>query len=217
MHPIPPFFHRITLSIALLVAIASTWPIALHLSDHVIDGAKVVNSEGPPGFAAANIGADVITTVWIVNWMLRALVTQPLHLFDSNTFYPTPLATARQEHLFATDLLGGPGALLVGPVFAHQTALLLCIVFNAWAAAYVVARWSGSRVGALVAGVLFAASPFHQGQMIHLQSLGTCYLPLLVLGVERFGATGALGWAALVAAALALQVLSGQYLGYMAS
>ncbi len=216
MHPTPRWFHRTTLPIALLVAIASTWPVALHLSDHVIDGARIINSEGAPGFAAANIGADVTTTVWIVNWMLRALVTQPLHLFDSNTFYPTRLASARQEHLFATDLLGAPGALLVGPVFAHQTALLLCIVFNAWAAAYVVARWSGSRVGGLVAGVLFAVSPFHQLQMFHLQSLGTCYLPLLVFGLERFGATGALGWAALVAAALALQVLSGQYLGYMA-
>jgi uncharacterized membrane protein YfhO len=154
--------------------------------------------------------------VWILNWVLHALVTQPLRVFDANVFYPTPLAGARQEILFATDLLGAPGALLGNPVLAHQTALLLCLVLTFWAAAYVVARWTGSLTGALVAGILLAVSPFHQVQLSHLQSLGTAYLPLVVLGLERFGATGRPRSAALVAAALTLQILSGQYLGYMA-
>jgi hypothetical protein len=39
---------------------------------------------------------------------------------------------------------------------------------------------------------------------------------LLLLGLERFGATGAPRWAGIVGFALAGQVLSGQYLGYMA-
>jgi hypothetical protein len=216
MHPTPRWFHRVTLAIAILTAVASTWPIAAHLSDHVIDGAALIAPNRKESFAAANIGADVITTVWIVNWILHALITQPLHPWDANIFYPTPLAGARQEHLFATDLLGAPGALLVGPVFAHQSALLLCIILNFWGAAYVVARWTGSLVGGLVAGVLFAVSVFHQLQIFHLQSLGTCYFPLIVLALERFGAEGKPKWAGLVAVALALQVMSGQYLGYMA-
>ena len=209
-------FHVWTLAAAVVTAVASTWPIAAHLSDHVIDGALFISPAAPHTFWAENIRADVITTVWILNWVLHALVTQPLHVFDANIFYPTPLAGARQEILFATDILGAPGALLGNPVLAHQTALLLCLVLTFWAAAYVVARWTGSLVGGIVAGILLTVSPFHQGQIFHLQSLGTAYLPLVVLGIERFGATGRPRWAALVGIALAMQTLSGQYLGYMA-
>ena len=213
---VPRRFHLWALAAGVVAAVASTWPMAAHLSDHVLDGARFIDPAAPETFAAANIGADVITTVWILNWVLHALVTQPLHVFDANIFYPTPLAGARQEILIATNLLGAPGAVLGGPVLAHQTALLLCLVSTFWAAAYVVARWTGSLAGALVAGVLLVVSPFHQGQIIHLQSLGTAYLPLLVFGIERFGATGRPRWAALAGGALALQILSGQYLGYMA-
>ena len=213
---VPRGFHAWALAVAVLVAVASTWPVAAHLYDHVVDGALIIDPKHPQNFWAANIGADVLTTTWVVNWMLHALVTQPLHPFDANIFYPAPLASAYTEHLFATDLLGAPGRLIGGPVMAHQTALLLCLVLTAWTTAYVVTRWSGSIVGGLVAATLFAASPFHQGQMYHLQSLGTAYLPLVVLGLERFNATGRPTWAGVAGVAVVLQVLSGQYLGYFA-
>jgi hypothetical protein len=214
MHPVPRGFHAWALAVAVLVAVASTWPVAAHLRDHVVDGARIISPAGDENFGAVNIGADVLTTVWIVNWMLHALATQPLHPFDANIFYPAPFASGYTEHLFAVDLLGAPGKLIGGPVLAHQTALLLCIVLNAWAAAYVVARWTGSPVGGLVAGILFATSPFHQGQMYHLQSLGTAWLPLVIFTLERFGATGRPRWAVLAGAAVVTQILSGQYLGY---
>ena len=43
--------------------------------------------------------------MWVVNWVLHALVTQPLHLFEANIFYPAPHALARSEHIVATALL----------------------------------------------------------------------------------------------------------------
>jgi hypothetical protein len=215
-YPTPRKFHATAIPAAVLVAIVSTWPVAAHLRDHVIDGAALIDPRQPENPWAGAIGADVLTTVWILNWVLHALMTQPFHLFDANIFYPTPLAGARQEILFATDLLGIPGAIVCGPICAHQTALLLCLAATAWSTAYVVARWTASVVGGVVAGVLFATSAFHQYQLFHLQSLGTVYFPLLLLGLERLGATGAPRWAALVAGAMVLQTLSGQYLGYMA-
>ena len=213
---VPRGFQTWALAVAVVVAVASTWPVAAHLSDHVVDGARIISAEHPEAWGPANIGADVLTTTWIVNWMIHALATQPLQPFDANIFYPAPLASGYTEHLFATDLLGIPGRLVGGQVMAHQTALLLCLVLTAWTTAYVVTRWSGSIVGGLVAGILFAASPFHQGQMYHLQSLGTAYLPFVVFGLERFSATGRPRWAGLAALAVVLQTLSGQYLGYFA-
>src|SRR5207249_177928 len=61
---------------------------------------------------------------------------------------------------------------------------------NVWATAYLVTRWTGSLLGGLVAGLLFAVSPFHQGGLFHLQRLGTFYYPLILLGLERFGGDG---------------------------
>ena len=216
IHPVPRRFHFVVPLVAVAAAIASTWPVALHWRDHVVDGARLINPKDAGNWWAANIGADVLTTVWVVNWVLHALVTQPLHLFEANIFYPAPHALARSEHIVATALLGVPGRLLAGPVAAHQSALLLCIALNVWATAYLVTRWTGSLLGGLVAGLLFAVSPFHQGGLFHLQRLGTFYYPLILLGLERFGATGGAAWVALAAVAFVLQLLSGQYLAYFA-
>jgi hypothetical protein len=216
MSGLPPRFHLIAVVVGLATAVASTWPVAAHLRDHVIDGARLTHTADPESWGASNLGADVLLTVWIVSWNLHALVTQPFHLFDANIFYPTPRSLARSEHLFATSVLGAPGMLFGGPVVAHQTALLLTCVLTVWATAYVITRWSGSLVGGLTAGVLFALCPFRQNQLYHLQSLGTAYFPLMLFGLGEFAATGAWRWAVFGSTALALEVLSGQYLAFFA-
>src|SRR6185295_401616 len=208
--------HLVLAPVALLTAVASTWPLGAHLADHIVDGARLINPADPTTWHAAMIGADVFQTVWIVNWVLHAVSVHPLRLFDANIFYPAELSLARAEHLFATALLGAPGAAVGSPVLAHQTAVLLCGIANVWDTGVVIMRWTGSLVGSVVAGVLFAVSPVHQHENAHLQSLGTHYFPVLLLGLERFAATGHVRWAALAAGALALQALSGQYLGYLA-
>lgn len=209
-------FTALVLLVGFLTAAASTWPLVLHLTDHIVDGARFINAEHPERWAPANIGADVFTTVWILNWDLHALRTQPLDLFDANIFWPARLALARSEHMLATALLGVPGRLVGGPVFAHQTALLLSLTLSAWATAWVTWRWTGSRLAALATGILFVTIPFHQAQRMHLQSLGTAGFPLIVLGLERFGAEGRRRWLALATGALVWQMASGQYLAFFA-
>jgi hypothetical protein len=203
--------------VAVAAAVLGTWPVAAHLRDHLVDGGRLIDPEhGGRGFWAGNIGADVFTTAWVVNWDLNALWTQPFDLFDANIFWPTRLALARSEHMFATALLAAPGRLWGGPVAAHQTALLACVALNVFAAGWVLFRWTGSLVAGVAAGLLFALSPFHQENFEHLQNLGTAYLPISLFALERFGATGAPRWVALGGVALLLQLLSGQYLAYFA-
>jgi hypothetical protein len=214
IYPTRRRFHVIAATVGLATAVVATWPVAAHLRDHVIDGARLLNPKNPGDFWAANLGADVLTTVWIVGWVLHALVTQPLHLFEANIFYPAPLSLARCEHMFATSLLGIPGALLDGPVLAHQGALLLTFVLMVWTTAYVVSRWTGSLLGGLAAGVLLGLDPIHI--LTLLKILGVAYFPLIFFTLERFGVTGAPRWAMLAAAALVLEMLSGQYLAFFA-
>jgi hypothetical protein len=216
LHPTPRRFHAVALLVGVATAVASTWPVAANLSDHVVDGARLVQPTGTPNWWSANIGADVLTTVWILNWVLHGLVTQPLHLFEANIFYPAPVPLARSEHMFATALLGAPGALLGGPVAAHQTALLLCLTLTVWSTAWVVARWEGSLAAGLAAGVLFATCPVLTQAVAHLQFLGVAYFPLILFWLDRFRGTGHVRWVLAAALALALQMLSGQYLAYAA-
>ena len=211
---IPARLIAIAIIASIATVVLATWPAALHLSTHVIDGGKITHVKH--AWSAGQLAADVVQTVWIVNWNLHALVTQPLHIFDANILYPTAMPLARAEHMFGTSLLGIPGALVGGPVFVHQTTLLLCGILNFLAAAYVVMRWTDSSLGALVAGVIYAFSAYNVGGLYHLQSLSVSFFPILIFGAERFGATGERRFAVLGASALALQMLSGQYLAMWA-
>jgi len=201
---------------AVISTLAATWPVVLHLPDHVVDGGGYIPSGlGPTAeWARANFSADVLQTVWIANWNLHALATQPLDLFQANIAFPTSVPLARADHMLATSLLALPGRLVGGPVFAHQTALLLCGVINFLACAWLVLRWTGSRAGALVAGFTFMVSVYEVGGLHHLQSLCAAFLPIILLGTEEFAATGRRRWAAIAAAALSLQILSGSYIAF---
>jgi hypothetical protein len=213
---LPRRSHLVVATVAILAAVAGTWPLALHLRSAVIDGARYVRPEDPTGWRPLSIAADVLTTTWVVSWDLHALWWQPTRFFEANVFHPTSHALALCEHFVATALLGVPGYVVDGPVLAHQSALLLCLALNVWAMAWLVASWSGSLAAGIAAGLLFVTSAFHQRELVHLQSLGTHYFPVMLLALDRLGATGAARWAALGAVALALQVLSGQYLGVFA-
>ena len=49
---------------------------------------------------------DPVRTAWQIAWVGHAMLHDPLHLFDSNAFYPHPLSLA-----FSDSLLGyGPAA-----------------------------------------------------------------------------------------------------------
>ena len=71
------------------LAVLTSWPLVLHLSSRI----------------APDLG-DPIRTAWQVAWVGHALFHDPLHVFDSNAFYPHPLSLA-----FSDSLLGyGPVA-----------------------------------------------------------------------------------------------------------
>lgn len=212
----PRRFHAIAALLGLATAVWMTWPVVLHPFDHLVDGALLVDPSRPEGFMAGNIGSDVFLIAWILSWNLHAMSNYPLHLFDANIFYPTSAALARTEHLFAIALLSAPGALLGGPVFGNQTALMLCIALNVWTTAFVVMRWTGSSISALAAGALFGASPFHQANFAHVQNLATASFPILLFAMHRLAGDSRPRSMLLVAGALTVQVLSCQYLALYA-
>ena len=109
------------------LAVLTSWPLVLHM----------------PSRIAPDLG-DPVRTAWQIAWVGHAMLHDPLHLFDSNAFYPHPLSLA-----FSDSLLGyGPAAFFGSGTVAALVRYNLLFLF-AWSlcfvGAYLLARELGLR------------------------------------------------------------------------
>jgi hypothetical protein len=164
------------------LSLIATWPLAFHL------GSRISPDLGDP-----------IRTAWQVAWIGHAMVHDPLHLFDSNAFYPQHLSLA-----FSDSLLGyGPAGLFGSGTVAALVRYNLIFLFI-WAlcfvGAYLLARELGLRhLGAGIAGVAFAYAPYRATEAGHFQVISSGGIPLalflLIRGYRRrSGALVLAGW-----------------------
>lgn len=149
-----------------VLAVLVTWPLVLHM------GSRISPDLGDP-----------IRTAWQVAWVGHAMLHSPLHLFDSNAFYPHPLSLA-----FSDSLLGyGPAAFFGSGTVAALVRYNLLFLF-AWAfafvGAYLLARELGLRkLAAGAAGAAFAYAPYRvtEAGHLHVISSGGIALALFLL------------------------------------
>jgi len=98
---------------------------------------------------------------------------------------------------------------VLGPRLAYNALVLLSFPFTGLAAALLVRRYGVSRVGAFVAGVVFACAPYRVGVLLGGHPAGLAYplVPLVLWGLE--GALAGSVWSGLVAggALLALALM----------
>jgi len=164
------------------LALLTTWPLVLHMSTRI----------------APDLG-DPVRTAWEIAWVGHALLHSPLHLFDSNAFYPHPLSLA-----FSDSLLGyGPTAFFGSGTVAALVRFNLLFLF-AWSlcflGAWLLARELGTgKVGAAAAGAAFAYAPYRVTEAGHLHVISGGGIPLslfLLLRGYRRGSRGLLaaGW-----------------------
>jgi len=148
------------------LAILTSWPLILHLGSRI----------------APDLG-DPVRTAWEIAWVGHAMLHDPLHLFDSNAFYPHPLSLA-----FSDSLLGyGPAAFFGSGTVAALVRYNLLFLW-AWSlcfvGAYLLARELGlRRLGGAAAGVAFAYAPYRvtEAGHLHVISSGGFVLALFLL------------------------------------
>ena len=152
------------------LAIVWTWPLALHVRDHI---------PGNPG--------DNYSFLWNLWWMRKALAAPELGFFHSNYLF-SPFGvdlinhphTALQGYLSATVL----GSLSV--IEAENLYIIVSVFLNmtcAYALAYDVTR---CRRSALLAGVAFGGSPYIAAHLLgHFDLLTAWVLPLFGLFLRR--------------------------------
>jgi hypothetical protein len=140
------------IALGVVFAVVMTWPLVLHL------GSQVGQDLGDPLFDA-----------WQIAWVGYAALHQPLHLFQSNRFWPEPDSLA-----FNDVMLGyGPAGIvsshsLQSAVVVHNLVFIFAYAL-AFVGAYLLASELGAcRIAAMVAGAAFAYAPFRLAQNGHL-------------------------------------------------
>ncbi|HTC59515.1 MAG TPA: hypothetical protein VK691_05280 [Solirubrobacteraceae bacterium] len=169
--PSPAITRRELLCVILggiALAILTTWPLVLHM----------------PSRIAPDLG-DPVRTAWEIAWVGHAMLHHPLHLFDSNAFYPHPLSLAFSDSLLGYGPSGFFGSGTVAALVRYNLLFLwawsLCFV-GAW----LLARELGvGRIGATVAGAAFAYAPYRVTEAGHLHVISSGGIPLALFLLLR--------------------------------
>jgi len=150
------------------LAVATTWPTLRHPATTV------------PGDLA-----DPVVEAWMASWGGHALLAQPLHLFQGNTFWPLPDSYAFNDTLLGyapVTMFGGGNS---GALISYNLLFVLTYAM-AFAGAYLLARQLGARpVGALVAGSAYAYAPWRLAHDGHLNVLSSGAIPLALAMLAR--------------------------------
>lgn len=158
-------------ALALFVALAviHLWPLA-----------------SAPGTLSRNDNGDFVLHEWIMAWVAHALVTNPLHLFDANIFYPEPGTLSYSDHLFVQGVLGAPlfwaGA---DPVLVHNLVLMAGFALTGWTTSLVMRKWTGSWTAAIGSGSLVAFNSFSLTRLPQIQDLHIEFFPLALYALDR--------------------------------
>ena len=156
--------------LACLTAVVMHWPLVLHL------GTSIPKDLGDP-----------LAQSWQVAWDGHALGHQPLHVFQSNQFWPLDDTLAFSDALVGYAPAGLLGSGSEAAVFRYDLLFLFAYVL-AGAGAYLLARELGvGPGGAAVAGAAFAFAPFRLEQDGHLHVISSGAIPLaLAIGLRGY-------------------------------
>lgn len=125
---------------------------------------------------------DGLLNTWITAWVGHALVTDPLHLFNTNIFYPYANTLAYSEILLPPSLFALPFTLATNnPIFGYNLALLAMLWLDAFGMYLFVVDMTRRSEAAWIAGAIYAFNPFNLGNFAQMQLLTLGFLPLALL------------------------------------
>ena len=178
------------------MSILWTWPLVLHLHDHI------------PGLAGDNF-----SFLWNLWWMRNALSTPELHFFQSQYLF-SPFGvdlinhphTALQGYVTATALAG------LSLIQAENLYIIVSVFLNAacaYALAFDIVR---DRRLAVLAGVAFGGSPYVAAHLFgHFDLLTAWVIPLFACFLRRALRTGSIAAALASGLCVAIAAYSAYY------
>ncbi len=178
----------------LALAIALTWPLALHLDTAVADR------------------GDPLLTAWILDWVCYSLTHAPLQLYSAPIYHPAHFPLAYSENLVGIAVLMLPLHLAgLSPLTIQNIAILLGFAFSAYGM-FVLARLiTHDTLASLLAGIVFAFGSFMLAHVQHIQILWSGWLPLMFAALLVYRRSPTTIHAALLGAAFVMNGLTNIY------
>jgi hypothetical protein len=177
------------------MAAAHSWPLA-----------------GDPAHWSRVDNDDWAQNTWTLAWEAHTLPRNPLRLFDGPIFHPERNTIAYSEHMFVQSLMGAPLFWIgLSPVVIHNLLTIAGFALSGWAMYLLMARWTGSGLAGLLAGLVYAFNAHTLTRFAHLQALHVEFFPLLLYAADRLIVERTRAMAILTGAAFVLQALCSNY------
>jgi hypothetical protein len=158
--------------------------------------------------------ADPLLSTWRLAWIAHQLPRDPLHLYDTNIFYPERATLAYSDAMLVPALMGAPLIWSgVHQLYASNLLLLSGFALSGVTMFLLMRHLTGRTDAALVAGFIFAFLPYRFMHYAHLELQMAQWMPLSLLWLHRTVASGRLRDGLLAGTFLALQTLSSWYYG----
>jgi hypothetical protein len=165
--------HLLVLVVFVALSVVLTYPLVRDLGSRIL------------GAPAPGDNFEYLYKVWWFKHALFDLYVSPF--FNADMFYPSGYPVTLSETTLANTIPALPLTLLFGEVVAYNVTLLGSFVLSGFGMYLLVRRLTGSRLAGLVSGVVFAFCPYRMAHLGagHLPLMGTQWLPLLFLYLDR--------------------------------
>jgi hypothetical protein len=181
--------------LGLILVVVNTWPLAPQLAEV----GRADSYDGQYG-------------LWQAAWVARALVTDPLHVYDANIFHPHTTTLAFSEPTLLAGILGLPAYLATHSPYATHNLAVLGFFLLSFLGAFALGRYlTGAMWPSLALGIAYAFSPYMFARSAQLPMMAIFGLPFAALAMHRLVERPTPRAAAGVAAALVLQALGCGY------
>jgi hypothetical protein len=193
-------------------AAATTWRShAIAIAGFVGFAAVLLLPQLRQMYSVPDLG-DPLFSIWRFGWVFHKLGGDPRPLFSPNIFHPFPLTLTYSDSMLLPAVTTMPFLLLgVHPVVTYNLVLVLSFIASAVAMYALAWHLTRSRAAAFVAGLLFGFYPYRFEHYSHFELQMTYCMPLALLALHRFFATGQLRYALAFGALTAAQLYSSMY------
>jgi hypothetical protein len=154
--------------LSLLAAVVMTWPTLRY-----------------PLYTIPQDVWDPTLVAWMLSWSGHILITDPLHLWQGNAFYPESWSYAFTDSLLGYAPFGMIGTGPEAAVLRYNIVFVLAHALAALGAYALVRQLGANRTGATVAAAAYAYAPWLLAQGGHLHVISNGAIPLALAMLAR--------------------------------
>lgn len=191
--------YFISFLLFIVISVVITYPLLFHLTNYV-----------------SGLGDELILT-YIQRSVMHNLSTNPLHLFETMSYFPYHNSLAYSDSLITSSIIYAfPAFLFNEPIAIHNLDLIFSLASLGWSV-FLLSKYITKDISvSLVTGILTVLSPVVLDKYIHLQVLFCLFVPLSIYFFFRYIEGRNLKFFYLSILCFILQTLNSFLMGYFA-